>query len=103
MENLKWVKGMKSPNEEGSRRHHKATVHSLIDRLLKGVFTYKEFKKRSEKLSDAQFFEIGYRLMALKVPKPSADSLSQEEIESLYEKIESKVVNDALGKAKKTG
>ena len=88
MENLKWFKGMESPNKDGSRRHHKATVNSLIDRLLKGVFTYKEFKKRSEKLTDAQFFEIGYRLMALKVPKPSADSLSQEEIELLYKKLE---------------
>lgn len=93
--NPMWVAG-KSGNPDGGRRHNKATVHSLIDRLLKGVFTYKEFKKRSEKLSDAQFFEIGYRLMALKVPKPSADSLSQEEIELLYQKLEDGIRKKAV-------
>ena len=89
---------MKSPNEEGSRRHHKATVHSLIDRLLKGVFTYKEFKKRSEKLSDAQFFEIGYRLMALKVPRPQANSLSDQDVDLIYQKVE-QTLKDAQRKA----
>ena len=98
MANLSWIKGMKSPNVDGARKHKAKMVDSIIERLLTGVFSYPQVKKRIVKLTDAQYIDAWLKLMVLKVPKPSANTLSEEELQALNEKMEQKVINDARQK-----
>jgi hypothetical protein len=101
MANLSWIKGMKSPNPEGGRRRRNETVDSIIERLLAGVFKYQAVKKRIVKLTDWQFTETYLKLLAIKIPKPQANAITEEEAEIIREMVENKIINDA--KEKKTG
>jgi len=99
--NPMWVAGLGSPNKSGRPKGSKRTAKRNLERLANLILTVKEVKSNYDHMkAGSERWQMQKELMAYLIPKPTADSMSQEELEALHDKLETKIKGD-VAQAKK--
>lgn len=99
-----WIAGGKSPNPEGARlrnKHSSRTVKGMVERFVKKNITPNKLQVMYETLKEQQRLEMLLQLLPYVMPKAQAESLTDDELATLYERLENKLSNDV--QAKKAG
>jgi outer membrane protein assembly factor BamE (lipoprotein component of BamABCDE complex) len=87
MTELKWVKGMESPNKGGRPKGVKADALARLKRWSARRGTEKELDRIYDKLGTPRDqLEMHKAVWYYVYAKPSAGSISPEELEAVYEK-----------------
>jgi hypothetical protein len=101
MSNPMWVAGGKSPNPEGSRlrkKHSARTVKGMVERFVKKNITPNKLQKMYDKLTANQQLEMLLQLVPYVIAKVQPDSMSKEEMNIIFDKIQSKIDEAANSK-----
>jgi hypothetical protein len=94
--NPMWIAGGKSPNPEGGRlrnRHSARTVRGMVERFIKKNITPNKLQVMFSSLKEQQRLEMLMQLLPYILAKPQAATLTESEIETLYQKLEQTVTN----------
>ena len=94
MGNPLWVAGMKSPNPEGGKRHSVRTPKGMIQAFIKRHISPQKFGKLYNTLTESEKINVLLKLLPYVVAPAQAESLSPEETQELYERLETKLKND---------
>ena len=93
-----WIPG-KSGNPEGKRKGARRNIKTTIARFLFRNGSLKELQANYILLKPGkERLEFILKLMPYHIAPVTADSLTQQEIEQLYEKLEQKIIGDVEGK-----
>jgi hypothetical protein len=99
MSNPLWVPG-KSGNPEGARRHSVRTPKGMILAFIKKNISPTKLGKLYESLNEKDKISVLLELLPYVVSKAAPDSLSSDEIESLFSKLETVLKATADGNSK---
>lgn len=102
MANPKWILGGKSPNPEGSRlrkKHSSRTVKGMVERFVKKNITPNKLQRMYDKLTENQRLEMLLQLLPYTIAKVQPDSISKDEVEEIFERIEQKINENKSKKA----
>jgi len=105
MSNKLFVAGGPSPNPSGRPKNINSvrTVRGMVQRFIKKNITPNKMQKMYDGLTDLQRLEMLQSLLPYVIARVQPDAIGEDELSQILEKVEKKVVNDAMGKAKKTG
>lgn len=100
MANLRWIKGMESPNKSGRPKGTQITIERRLDRLIELFATEKEFKVNLKacKPGAEKLYWI-MRIVELRVPKAIANGIDENKLDDAIELLK----NKASEEQKKTG
>lgn len=88
MANPAWEKGCKSANPAGRPKNSVRTVKGMVERFVKRNITPNRLQKMFDGLTDLQKLNMLTELLPYVAPKQTAEGISGEEIDKLYEKIQ---------------
>lgn len=91
MANPNFYKGMKALPGAGRPRNSSLTIKGKVENWLRGVISQREFKKLYNGMKEQEKLNMILQLMRYCVAPVQADSLSPEEIEQLYSRLEKQI------------
>lgn len=99
--NPMWVAGGKSPNPGGKspNRHSVRTVAGMCERFIKRNFTPNKLQALFDTLKATEKLELYTTLLPYCVAKKQADTISNEEIDRLYDLLKQAANNERKAKA----
>jgi hypothetical protein len=98
MAQMTWIKGTESPNPGGRPKHSVRTVAGMVERIVKKHFSAQKMNRIIEGLTVQQKAEMYLKLLPFVMAPKRSDSLSEDELFALYERLEKKVTDDVQGK-----
>lgn len=92
MANPLWKAGV-SGNPAGRMKGSVRTVKGMVERFVKKNITPNRMQIMYDQLTSTQKLEMLMQLLPYVMPKAQADSLSQAEIDAIYQKLEKQITN----------
>lgn len=89
--NPMWIAGGKSPNPEGSRvrnKHSARTTKGMVQRFINRNITPRKLQSLYDGLTSLQKVDLLSQLLPYVLPKQSPESVSEQEINEAYERLE---------------
>jgi hypothetical protein len=97
------IAGAESVNPAGRKKHSVQTITGKVERFLAGILTVKNLKEVYAGLKAEQKMQLLSLLMPYAIAKKSSESLSDEQVNHLYDKLSETIKNANEQTAKKAG